>query len=409
MSDEDLQKLTKLSKREREVLWLVCGGHSYDEISEKLYITVPTVKANMGRVYVKLGLDQMTRAERTKAIHQIYCPLMREVELPPEAPEPTTPEPVPERVAEMVNEDERSIIPYQPARAEIIKIRTRPIKPPHPRPPWWMLIVGLILGIGLIAFFVNRQQSQLAVELTKAVAQLTQAAAPNLEETVATPMAQAPEQPTAAPTIQPTLIADTVTVPQEPTTLPASPVPTEPPAPSIELPFSDIFDNGPNPQWKVLSGDWIIVNGRNSISNADLKWAFSVLDDPSWANYQIKVNVVRSHPGAFAEGEEAIIVRYLSSESKYLVFYLNTLEKAGWAFYNGKDFTFIAGNGTVDVSSPYNLEIDAVGNEFIAKINGMETQRISISGYENGGVGLGILCASTPCSSFDNFQVSPAH
>ena len=112
MSDEDLQKLAKLSKREREVLWLVCEGNSYEEISKKLFISIPTVKANMGRVYVKLGLDQLKQAERVKAIHQIFCSLMREVELPPEEPEPAKPEPVPAYIVSMVNDDERSIIPY---------------------------------------------------------------------------------------------------------------------------------------------------------------------------------------------------------------------------------------------------------------------------------------------------------
>ena len=392
MSDEETQKLAKLSKREREVLWLVCEGNSYEEISKKLFISIPTVKANMGRVYVKLGLDQLERAERLKAIHQTFCSLMREIELPPETPEPTKLEPVPENVVEMVNEDERSIIPYQPAKAEIIDINFQSGKTPPHRRTRWILIAGLILGGGFIVclaivyfvFIMNRQQPQTALE-----------------------------QPTVAATSQPIIIANTVAVPQEPTslpvptTLPASPFPTQPPAPSIALPFSDNFDSGSNPQWKVLSGDWITANGRYSVSNADYNWDFSVLDDPRWTNYQIKVNVLKSHPGSAAEGEEVIIVRYLSSESQYLVFYLNTLDKAGWAIYDGKEFNFIAGYGASHVPTSYNLEIDANGNEFVAKINGMEAQRISMSGYESGGVGLGVMCAYTPCSSFNNFQVSP--
>jgi DNA-binding CsgD family transcriptional regulator len=60
MSNDDLQKLATLSKREREVLWLVCEGNSYKEISGKLFISIPTVKATMGRVYLKLGLDLMS-------------------------------------------------------------------------------------------------------------------------------------------------------------------------------------------------------------------------------------------------------------------------------------------------------------------------------------------------------------
>ena len=107
------------------------------------------------------------------------------------------------------------------------------------------------------------------------------------------------------------------------------------------------------------------------------------------------------------EGEVAVIVRY--GGNKYLAFHVvNLFSKGGWATYDGNSFTNIAGYGSIAIKHQFNLEVDAIGNEFIAKINGMETQRISLSGYENGGVGLGISCYYSPCSSFGGFQVSPA-
>jgi hypothetical protein len=84
------------------------------------------------------------------------------------------------------------------------------------------------------------------------------------------------------------------------------------------------------------------------------------------------------------------------------------LDQAGWATYDGKNFDFIAEHKSNAVPNQYDLEIDAVGNTFTAKINGMTVQQISLSGYDHGGVGLGTICMSTPCSSFKDLQVSSA-
>jgi len=53
---EDNPHLDKLSEREREVAILVKQGLNNKEISEKLDITVRTVKAHTGKIYEKLGV-----------------------------------------------------------------------------------------------------------------------------------------------------------------------------------------------------------------------------------------------------------------------------------------------------------------------------------------------------------------
>ena len=66
--DELRRRLATLSQRERQVLMLVCNGTAYKEIAKILFIAEPTVKSVMGRVYVKLGLDQLDRSKRTATL-----------------------------------------------------------------------------------------------------------------------------------------------------------------------------------------------------------------------------------------------------------------------------------------------------------------------------------------------------
>lgn len=407
MPDEDFKKLAKLSKREREVLWLVCEGTSYEEISKKLYISIPTVKANMGRVYVKLGIDQMNKAERIKAIHQIFCPLMKSVELPPEAPEPPAPEPVPAHIIQMVDEDERSIVPFRSNPNDIIVIQTPPTRPPRRFP--WLLLVGLILILGTIIIFIvfsmNREPSQLATELTKAVAQLTQAAAvpPTIKAT------QEPVQPTIPPVKQPTAIVP-ATQPPAPTNPPASPVPTLPPAPSIVLPFSDNFDAGPKSQWKIFSGNWIALNGKYTTAENDNGWSLSALDDPTWKNYRIQVNVNIPHMGAASQGKLGVIVRISSGQSQYFGFTIDGLSRGSWSNVNvGDPYAGpIAGYGNFKVPDQFLLDIEVRGNQFIARVNGQEIQKLSTSGYDGGGIALAVYCSTDQgCPGFDNLKIDP--
>ncbi|MFE5633363.1 response regulator [Streptomyces sp. NPDC056463] len=49
------ERLTALTTREREVLVLVAGGHSNDEIAERLEVSPLTVKTHVNRTMAKLG------------------------------------------------------------------------------------------------------------------------------------------------------------------------------------------------------------------------------------------------------------------------------------------------------------------------------------------------------------------
>ena len=89
-----------LSKRQKEVLQLVCQHNSYQRIADKLVISTSTVKAHMHDIYIKLDLDYLNRDERIMQIHDVYCPFFLEDEQPkkPEkrkkrAKKPSFPEP----------------------------------------------------------------------------------------------------------------------------------------------------------------------------------------------------------------------------------------------------------------------------------------------------------------------------
>ena len=418
--DEDIRNLKKLSPRERQILGMVCSGMKLQPIADQLGFSLITIKTDMGHIYVKLGLNYLDSAQRKKVIFQIYCPLIEtlsslseplhptknEVQTPestisgteasqseePASVPPDAEERVPAEIIKMVDEDQLSLI--TPPKPVVIYI-PQPIKQKtgRDRSRLWVvvafvgvlaivcLVVGILLGRQLFPGSVPAQSNPPVIMPTEVVLPTSPQVMPEATAII--------QQATAVPTNPPPPTAPLIA-----TAVPAT----------ISLPFSDTFDNGANPAWNILSGDWLTADGRYTISNADNKWAFSILDDPGWTNYRVKVNVKLESSD---EGLVVVIVRY--GGSKYLVFRVVQIWHEGaWAFYDGNSFTDIAGRGSIDITThQFDLELDVSGNEFIAKIDGMETQRISLSGYETGGVGLGINCFYPACSSFGNFQVNP--
>jgi DNA-binding NarL/FixJ family response regulator len=50
-------RLARLTEREREVAVAVGQGLSNAEVAARLYLSVPTVKAHIGRLFAKLEVD----------------------------------------------------------------------------------------------------------------------------------------------------------------------------------------------------------------------------------------------------------------------------------------------------------------------------------------------------------------
>ena len=63
--NEEAVRASGLSARELEVLRLMAQGHSNQEIADRLFISVPTVKSHSSNLFMKLDVKR-----RTEAVHK---------------------------------------------------------------------------------------------------------------------------------------------------------------------------------------------------------------------------------------------------------------------------------------------------------------------------------------------------
>lgn len=70
--DEGQLKKTGISNREYEVLELMSAGLSNQEIAEKLFVSLSTIKTHTANLFVKLNVKRRTQAiQRAKQLHLI--------------------------------------------------------------------------------------------------------------------------------------------------------------------------------------------------------------------------------------------------------------------------------------------------------------------------------------------------
>lgn len=72
--EPDISQISEfdLSKRELEILSLLAGGHSNQEIAEKLFISLSTVKTHIQNIYQKLDVKRRTQAiEKARTLNII--------------------------------------------------------------------------------------------------------------------------------------------------------------------------------------------------------------------------------------------------------------------------------------------------------------------------------------------------
>ncbi|HRI77968.1 MAG TPA: LuxR C-terminal-related transcriptional regulator [Cyclobacteriaceae bacterium] len=60
--DEDKLQQLGISRREYEVLELIAVGHSNQEIADKLFVSVNTVKTHLANLFLKLDVSRRTQA-----------------------------------------------------------------------------------------------------------------------------------------------------------------------------------------------------------------------------------------------------------------------------------------------------------------------------------------------------------
>ena len=254
--EDSLDCASKLTERQREVLRFVCQGISYKDIAADLFVAESTVKAHMGNIYQKLGLDSLPPAQRRKVIYEVCCPGLGKP-LPPPEGTAVEPETVPDSVARMVEEDERAIVPWEPAPlvapAEIIEVRPRPVRALRLRWLVFGMILGAILVSGLIYAFSDlifgetSTSEQEVVGVVTVVEKLVEVTV-EVEKTVVVTAEPGPEQPTSPPQI----VEVIVTATPLPTPIP-SPIPTEP----VNTPPDTILEVG---EWWKHEGVWMKVS-----------------------------------------------------------------------------------------------------------------------------------------------------
>lgn len=70
-SNADIGKSFGLSKREMEVLVLIADGHSNQEIADKLFVSLNTIKTHLSNIFSKLNVQRRTQAVQKARDHKI--------------------------------------------------------------------------------------------------------------------------------------------------------------------------------------------------------------------------------------------------------------------------------------------------------------------------------------------------
>ncbi|MGA7193994.1 MAG: helix-turn-helix transcriptional regulator [Anaerolineales bacterium] len=406
---ELLAKIKTLSKRELEVLILRCQGMKYEAIGKTLSISVSTVKEDMSRTYMKLGLDTLEPAARLKSIYDTICPFLKQAKQEREGTEaaidgevvPEEEKPIPEKVKDMVEKDGLAIIPID-SRPQPIIHQSKENRKGISGFVW--LVIGVVLGICLstaavVAFFraTNGQVPFI----------------PQPTPTIPTPTIVPSDTPVPSPTpIIPTQTPKVVTqvvvvtaTPLPATQLPqATTAPTSIPTSSISLPFADNFNNGANPAWQPITsqGTWRVINGRyTETGETTFLWSYSLVGDPNWQDYTVDVDYSLELDNAAGL---AVLVRAGGQSNLGLAFVINNYEASWRIWQNGQWQKLVTSTGGPSMQG--HIKVQVQGSTFTASANGISPLVITDTSTSSGMVGLGVLCRDpASCPTFDNFSV----
>ena len=390
---ENIEKLASLTNRQREVLRLFCNGFAYKEIAEQLFISENTVKTHMGNIYIKLGLDLLPDSQRKREIHQKYCQALDTFEIKPkpsvesEEPEPV-PEPVPEHVWEMVENDEKAIVPVPPT--EIIDIN--PIQEQNqPRRFRWFLL-GVIIG-SLVAICAGIGVWQLFPVLFPTPGLTTSTAMPR--ETVI-PVVLPTDTVLTSATMQAEFTSSATPMVQE-DTLAASATPITPtPTPAFVVLFEDNFDRGLSPLWQIISGNPSVVNG--ALTTDGELWL--MVGDETWKNYFVEYDTQTAY--CWMSWDYNGVGLHARNQNNMVVFYYAQCEGA-WNVVQGGNKKKIPNaefEGPTIGKIVYKMKFSVENNQYLVDIRG-DTVSIFDQTFENGGV----IIRLSEKSIIDNFRV----
>jgi len=430
MADSDaLEKLKKLTAREKEILKLFCEGYLYKDIGKKLFCSNSTVKSHMCNIYMKLGLDLLPHRARTIILSEVYCKTLKDSEYFPsedeegveartegtvkvdaeetgevgaeeniesdaeenveendeekaEESEEASPEPISRALLKVVEEDDGG--PRKDYEGEIIKIV--PIDPPDygkqfRRKPNPLMIGFMIIALISILFtgysLYNRFFGPIPVPSRPSQEQLQQQ-----EPQVASSADNKPE-PTAG--IQ--SISPATEIPVSSTTI----------APKPAVLFEDNFDQGLSEDWEVISGNPMIVDGMLT-SDQDV-WL--MVGNLAWKNYSVEFTA-ETDINAANLGFNIIGVREVDIDNMY-AYKLSTYDTLWSIVKNGKWNAIPDSTDHSDKNLNLNdFRITVNKSSITFYINGIQNFSFVDSNYPQGRVVLKVSQGST----FDDFKVT---
>lgn len=407
-----LERLSRLTKRQREVLWLRCDGLDYQTIADRLSITGRAVKAHMANIYDTLDLRyaedasvERTQAERSKLLFEVYCPALKGAQLAPPPPEPEELEEAPPELERMLDEDEQALVPWVPAA--IVSIPPQPVEPvserPRPRRLRWLLL-GVLLGVALaLAIFIGfgalgREATGVAEAEVPTDTPVVQTVVVTVLQTVEVVrevlVTLTPGPPDTI--LEPVIVTQVVVVTATP--LPDTPLPPPPTARPASLLFEDDFNQGLSPAWERGYGQPFIVNDMLS---ADQETWLSI-GDPSWRDYRIEFEADASSCWMYGGREGNVIAPRFVDADNMIAFmwadcecYWYIVRDGVWKQVPGQEPRLGVGGGVV------RLTITARGDQFIVHVNGQRLTSLNDDSFQVGRVGLRLARNTL----IDNFRI----
>jgi DNA-binding CsgD family transcriptional regulator len=368
-SNDAYKKLANLSGQERRALQLRCEGLEYTDIAEQMHVSVSAIKSYMGRVFLKLELNELPEIRRLKDLFEEYCKELQQAELPPPPEEPEEPVPIPEEVMKMVDEDETSLTIWE---GQIIHVPDED-PGPQPRPRWFRrLLVGMVLGallvlgiMSLLRSLVNGSEGTAAVASDTPVIAVTEMIVVNTQEVtreVTRLITTTPEPlgPTATPIVQTQIVTVLVSATPEP-------VPTEGDGAEEPVvvettdeggalyPFSDNFDTGRREEWAILAGEPFIGNGRLGAATDTLTLA---IGDDALTNYTAEFDYWN------VDGGRSLLLQ-VAPGLRYKRFFWG----ASWYQFENNQWVEIVSDSQ-RIPSAAHMQVERAGSTFTIEVNG---------------------------------------
>jgi len=387
-------KLEKLTRRQCQILSMVCHSMTYVEIGKKMGFGVKLIQAEMTTVYRIFELTDLERDDKRGILINEVCPIHEVMVKDPDKDcrdrviEPEPPPPDPRILAMVIRDAEAGLIPLNRAlvasgpRGVTVPTYPQPIEtPPTTRPPIsWLLVgcLGFLLLATLIVLFeavtLFQQQARSISSLAPSESAFIESPAPQtvvVTETVLVTQVPVAVNTAPAPTSAATnLLEVTPSVTSIP---PVIPLPTFTLLPLV-LPFKDSFDRNIRPEWRVLSGHPLIVSNR-------LKAAGDGLDleiGDNLRNYVVDfdfsgINEFAADPRLYCNIARTLRFSWSGWGSSWDVF-----QNDRWVNLSGAPGQPLTGH----------LHLLVAGNTYIAQVNGKNLPSISYGTQLSGPFGL---------------------